>query len=108
MTEAAFQRLVLDLAKLHGWRRAHFAHARTARGWRTPCRADGKGFPDLVLVRPARGAVRGRTLFVECKTDTGRLTEEQADWRRALIAAGNEYRLWRPKDWPAIKHELGG
>lgn len=56
ISEAAFTRLVLDLAKLKGWRTAHFRTAQNGRGqYRTPVAGDGKGFPDLVLVRPGPG-----------------------------------------------------
>jgi hypothetical protein len=48
ITEAAFLRQVLDLAKLRGWRTAHFRPAQTSRGWRTAVQGDGAGFPDLV------------------------------------------------------------
>ncbi len=96
MTEAAFQLQVLQLARLCGWRVAHFRPARTAKGWRTAVSGDGKGFPDLVLVRE-------RVLFLELKTDSGRLTAEQAAWQAALQAAGQLALVWRPADWPAIE-----
>ncbi len=92
MTEADFQRQIIDLARLHGWKVAHFRPARTEQGWRTPVSADGKGFPDLVLVR-------GRVLFVELKSAKGRLTYEQHEWLDALTRAGAEVHVWRPDDF---------
>ena len=65
MLEDDWQRQVVDLARLRGWRVAHFRPARTERGWRTPVEADGAGFPDLLLVRGAQ------LLAVELKTDAG-------------------------------------
>src|SRR5665213_1836630 len=65
MTEAQWQRRVLDLAQLCGWRVAHFRPARTATGWRTAVEADGVGYPDLTMVRD------GRLLFAELKSEAG-------------------------------------
>src|SRR5262245_27573014 len=50
-SEAGFMRTVIQLAQVCGWRVAHFRPARTAHGWRTAVRGEGKGFPDLLLVR---------------------------------------------------------
>jgi hypothetical protein len=100
MTEAAFQRQVLTLARLCRWRTFHARPARTARGWRTAVAGDGTGFPDLVLCRGPQ------LLFVELKASRGRLSAEQQAWLAALRAAGQDVRLWRPSDWPAIETTL--
>ena len=103
VTESAFQRQVLALAKMLGWRTAHFRPAMNQRGdWRTPVAGDGKGWPDLVLVKGER------VLFRELKTDRGVLSPEQREWRDALQAAGADYAVWRPKDWPIIEATLKG
>lgn len=99
ITEAAFQAQVIELAHLFGWRVAHFRPALTKHGWRTPVSADGKGFPDLVLVR------RKRLIFAELKSQRGRLSPEQRDWWEALTHVAEAY-VWRPSDWPAIEAEL--
>lgn len=99
-TEADFQRTVLHLARITGWRVAHFRPAQTRDGrWLTPVAADGKGFPDLVLARED-------VLFVELKADKGRLTDDQTIWLNRLEEAGAHVRVWRPKDWPDIETTL--
>ena len=104
MTEAQFQRSVIELAQLNGWKVAHFRPAQNGRGnWRTPVAADGAGFPDLVLVRD-------RVIFAELKTDRGRVRPEQQAWLDALTEARVKAQtsgvldvvIWRPKDWPDI------
>lgn len=102
MNEADFQKAIIDLAHTHGWRVAHFRPARTERGWVTPVAADGAGFPDLVLVHNAQK----RCLFVEVKSETGRLTKEQTTWLADLHAAGMETELWRPENWVSIVNRL--
>lgn len=99
LTEAEFQEQVVDLAHLLGWRVAHFRAAGTAQGWRTPVSADGEGFVDLVLARD-------RIVFVELKSDTGRLSGHQREWLIALRAAGAEVHVWRPSDWSEVESTL--
>ena len=89
MTEAQLQRAVVELARLLGWRVAHFRVAQTSKGWRTPVAADGAGWPDLFLVRD-------RPVAVELKTERGKLRPDQAAWLRALLEAGVETYLVRP------------
>jgi hypothetical protein len=105
MTETEFLRQVLELATLLGWSGAHFRPALTTRGWRTPVQGPlGAGFPDLVLVHVRRR----RVLFVELKSDTGKVSADQAAVLAALEEAGAETRLWRPRDWDALQADLEG
>lgn len=100
--EADFQKAVIDLAHMNGWMVAHFRPAQNSRGeWRTPVAADGKGFPDLVLVHAVRGV-----LFRELKTDRGRLSRGQALWINWLGVARADADVWRPRDWERIVEEL--
>jgi hypothetical protein len=96
ISEAAFQTRVIDTAKLYGWHVHHCRVARTADGWRVPITGDS-GFPDLLLTRA------GVVICAELKTDTGRLTANQALWIAELRTHG---RVWRPKHWPQILAEL--
>ncbi|WP_346927547.1 hypothetical protein, partial [uncultured Arthrobacter sp.] len=79
MSERELQDAVIELARLLGWRVAHFRPARVRRGGReiyeTPVAADGKGWPDLVLVRGSR------LIFAEMKSGTGRLSDAQIAWK---------------------------
>ena len=104
MTEAQFQRSVIELARLNGWKVAHFRPAQNGKGaWRTPVAADGAGFPDLVLVKD-------RVIFAELKTDKGRVSPAQREWLDVLTEARVKAQstgvvdvvIWRPKDWHEI------
>lgn len=93
--EADFQNNVAHLARMLGWRVAHFSHAQTSKGYRTPVRYDGKGFPDLVLVK------RGReVLFVELKSAKGKVSPTQQEWLDTLKEADPPpaVYVWRPAD----------
>lgn len=100
MTEREFQDALVQFAQLVGWRVAHFRNARTGSGAHmTPVAYDGRGFPDLVLVRE-------RVVFVEVKSERGRLRDDQVVWIDDLAAAGVEAYVWRPSDWGAAERVL--
>jgi VRR-NUC domain len=102
MDERTFEKQVVDLAHMYGYRVAHFAAAMNARGnYRTPTRYDAKGFPDLVLVRNDFGDQPKRLIFAELKSDTGRLSKDQALWIDDLASTAEAY-VWRPRDWDDI------
>jgi hypothetical protein len=92
VSEADLLRCVLDLAKLYGWRSFHARPAMTAKGYRTAVSGDGKGFPDLVLVKD-------RVIAAELKSDVGKPTRQQADWLIYFHLANVETAVWRPADW---------
>lgn len=104
ISEKAFTAEVIRVARMLGWLVAHFRAARVLRRgvekYETPVAADGKGFVDLVLVRE-------RVLWVELKTDTGKLRPEQERWRDRLADAGQWVAVWRPDAWPDIQRLLG-
>lgn len=99
VSEAEFQESVVELARLLGWRVAHFRAARTLTGWRTAVGGDGEGFVDLVLARD-------RVVFAELKSDTGTLRPAQREWLIALRAAGAEVHVWKPSLWPEVEATL--
>ena len=48
------------------------------------------GTPDFIIA-----ADGGRTLYVECKTKTGKLSKAQADFKRDIEALGHQFHLVR-------------
>jgi len=65
VTGSELQDTIADMARLLGWKVFHVRPGQTAKGWRTPVEYDGKGWPDLCLVRDrssgssARGQLSG-------------------------------------------------
>jgi hypothetical protein len=91
LRERDWQTRVVDYARLRGWRSYHTHDSRRS----VP------GFPDLVLVR------RGRCLFAELKSDTGRVSQAQHEWLADLAdVPGLEVHLWRPGDWLIVMEVL--
>jgi VRR-NUC domain-containing protein len=90
VTEKQFMAAVIEMAQMLGWLIYHTHNSRRSEA----------GFPDIVCVR------RDRVLFVELKTEKGRLSEEQERWLSALGLAGAAVHCWRPSDWPAIEAAL--
>lgn len=101
MTEAQFQRHVIHYAQACGWRVAHFRAVRVQRSngktyHETPVAADGRGFPDLILVR-------GRRLIaIELKAGKNKPTPEQRQWLDALEQAWVPSYVYYPEDWQEI------
>jgi hypothetical protein len=93
MSEDDLLRAVLDLAKLYNWRSFHARPAMTAKGYRTAVSGDGKGFPDLIMVKGAD------LLAIELKRDGGKATVEQQMWLAAFDLVARESTVWRPADW---------
>lgn len=97
MNERQLQDAILEMAGALGWRRAHFRPARVMRGGReiyeTPIDGDGKGFPDLILLRG------DRLIVAELKSEAGSVAEEQEAWLGAFREAGALVAVWRPRDW---------
>lgn len=102
LTEAQFQSWVIGVARWNGWMVQHTRPAREASGsWSTPITGD-IGFPDLVLAHKTHG-----TIFVELKSETGRISTFQTAWLETL-RAGAECYVWRPSDARFITGRLRG
>jgi len=91
ISEKAFFSQVEDLLKRFQWEFEHtFEQGVYAR--RTT-----KGFPDIVACRPPR------LLFIELKSERGKVTEAQQEWLDALKATGKvEVYLWKPSQFEEI------
>lgn len=101
ITEAEFIEQVAAFASLHGWHAAHFRPARTAKGWRTPCQFQAKGWPDLFMVR------NGRIVVAELKRSRKeKPTQEQYFWLSWLSEALPDVFIWTPDDWTEIEEVL--
>lgn len=89
---------VAEFARSEGWLVAHFTATQARPGtFITPVKYDGKGFPDLTLVRA------DRLVFVECKRKgVKKLRPDQESWRDALLLTAAEWYLWNPLDWPEV------
>jgi hypothetical protein len=100
LSERDWQEQVTELAHLYGW---DWNHTRTSRGkggkWVTATSC--VGFPDITAWHPA-----GRVMFVELKTETGKVRPEQERVLASLTAAGAEVHVWRPSDLPAVQAAL--
>ena len=83
MTEAQLLANVRAEAKRQGWLCYH-----THRSDRSE-----KGYPDLTLVRG------GTVMWVELKSEKGRLSAEQKEWLAALGLPWLKVAVWRPQQW---------
>lgn len=105
VSERELQDTVIEMAQRLGWLVAHFRPAKTEKGWRTPVEADGKGFPDLVLVRVDPNG--GRVIFAELKREGEKPNADQRMWLGTLKGCrGVETFVWRPSDLDAIEEAL--
>lgn len=91
MTEAQFQRAIVDLARDCGWLVQHAQPTRSKNGkWLT---SGAAGFPDLVLLRPPE------LLFLELKSASGDATAKQKQWiSRLQRVPGVDAYIVRPAD----------
>lgn len=92
--ETSFQDQITDLAELFGW---HWMHVRKCKvrddHYATPTSI--AGWFDLYLWHEDQH----RAIHVELKGDGGRLSADQEEHRRSLLAAGQEAYVWWPRDF---------
>lgn len=90
-SEAHFQKRVIRLAELLGWKVFHLLDPIGSPA----------GFPDLLLRKPPR------LIWAELKSEHGRVMPSQRAFLADLQACGQEAYTWRPRDYDHIKHLLG-
>jgi hypothetical protein len=106
ISEADFTDAVIQFARDHGWKAAHFRTVRVQRRdgsvyYETPVQADGRGWRDLILARPPR------LIAPELKVGRNKQTPDQAAWQAVLEACGIPAPVWRwPDDWDEIERVL--
>jgi len=96
VSEKAFMDTILQAAELYGWWTYHTHDSRRSTA----------GFPDLVLIKPPC------VMFLEVKSERGRLSREQADVLAMLQECGPlscrfeshgvSAAMVRPSDWEQI------
>lgn len=101
VSERMLQQQIIQIATLYHWLVFHDFDSRR----------NAPGFPDLVLCKQANGNVaqglhKQGLLFVELKSERGRLRPEQEIWIEALRSAGQEVYVWRPSDLDAAIERL--
>lgn len=92
MSERDLLEAVLSLCKLYNWRTLHIRPARTEKGWRSPVQGDGKGFPDLLMVKG------DRLIVWELKGARGVATDDQMEWLVALAGVADTA-IITPQHW---------
>jgi len=99
--EAILQDKVIQLARMNGFRIQHSRPVQQKDGrWLTAIAGD-PGFPDLCLAHRERGV-----LFIELKSNVGKLSPGQVMWQQAL-APNVEYWLVREADLEKLAKRLG-
>tara|TARA_Y100000310_G_scaffold228287_1_gene230603 strand:- start:1019 stop:1369 length:351 start_codon:yes stop_codon:yes gene_type:complete len=91
ITERQFGNQIEHLMLMFGWKFYHVLEQRVY------AKRTSKGFPDYVAVRS------GTCLFIELKSEIGKMTPAQNEWRIELnqvcrFHIGFLYYLWRPSD----------
>jgi hypothetical protein len=83
MTEAQLALEVRRLAARYGVHAVHLTDSRTAIGV--------TGMPDWILIGSA-------VIWRELKSPYGAMETAQTDWKYRLLAAGQNWGIWRPLD----------
>ncbi len=86
MTEAQLQSTVIEIMRWKGWSCYHTHDSRRSE----------PGYPDLTAVRDSR------LMFVEFKTEKGRMRPAQIEWLNMLVQAHGEVYLVRPSTMDAF------
>ncbi|HEY9409292.1 MAG TPA: VRR-NUC domain-containing protein [Pseudonocardia sp.] len=105
ITETQWQTRVENIAEFYGWMHYHAPNnvPRQAKSGRKFVQNVRAGWPDLALLHPARSLF----LVAELKTETGRISDDQAEWLSGFRSAGIRAEVWRPRDLDTVTAILG-
>lgn len=92
VSETTFRGAVCDLLTARNWRWSYIPDSRKVQGH--------AGIPDIIAVRGER------LLFIELKTERGRLSPAQQVWHKALDFTAAESYVFRPHDAQRIERIL--
>ena len=95
--EDGFQKAIIELFELHGWRVYHVARVKGHLRSKT-----GVGFLDLCMAR------KHQIIFAELKSETGVVSDDQHEWIDVLETVSKHSNMvnvfvWRPEHWSAIE-----
>lgn len=103
MSEQVWQQQFVQLAGYLGWKHLHVRRSLgRGRKWVTATNIDG--WPDLHLWHETTQ----RTIYVELKSEAGRLRPQQIDVLGSLTRAGQEVYVLKPSDLELAKRILSG
>ena len=103
ITEADWQAQFVQLARILGWRHLHVRRS-LGRGKKWVTATNQDGWPDLHLWHETQQ----RVIYVELKSETGRLRPQQTEVLGSLTRAGQEVYVLRPSDLEVAKRILSG
>ena len=89
-SEKELSLMVRQLASLKGWKVYHTFYSMFSDA----------GFPDLCLCRG------DRLVFMELKTEKGKVSQAQKEWLEALALTKCEVFVFRPSEWESIVEVL--
>ena len=112
MNESEYQSLILEYARLRGWKRQHargVAIMRKDGSYRhaTPISGD-EGYPDLTLVRRRKDRKIPQFAFIEVKTEKGYASDAQKAWLNEMVDYDGEWRSRGDVPDGAALHLVGG
>ena len=96
-SEACFRSRVVKLAEDAGWLCYYLRDSRDA---------NTSGFPDLVMVKPAKFVATNKIIFAELKVGRNQPSGEQCEWLQLLDDSHGTAYLWHPEDLVEIERLL--
>jgi len=113
MSEKDLQTHVRRVAKVNGWRAfCWWSSLHSPAGWTdlVLIREIDRGDHDLDWLWDLRGYPKAEMIFVELKSEKGKVSPEQEEVHRLLRLTGHAVYVWRPSDLLSgrVEEVLGG